>query len=105
MRAERAERDHPRRSRARKALRTRVFLHTRTGFGDARWFKIKGGRLLGEAWLRVGAIIAEFNMGCYGVDSGSARTDSQRAESARNPIAAHVKFGKGLALNVLTRTP
>ena len=25
--------------------------------------------------------------------SGSARTDSRRAESARNPIAAHVKFG------------
>ena len=25
--------------------------------------------------------------------SGSARTDSQRAESARNPIAANVKFG------------
>ena len=27
----------------------------------------KGGRPLGEAWLRVGASIAEFNMGGYGV--------------------------------------
>ena len=27
----------------------------------------EGGRPLGEAWLRVGAIIAEFDMGCYGV--------------------------------------
>ena len=27
----------------------------------------KGRRPLGEAWLRVRAIIAEFNMGCYGV--------------------------------------
>ena len=36
--------------------------------------------------------------------SGSARTDSQSAESARNPIAAHVKFGDYSALNALTRT-
>ena len=36
--------------------------------------------------------------------SGSARTDSRRAESARNPIAAHVKFGYDSALNTLTHT-
>ena len=36
--------------------------------------------------------------------SGSARTDSRRAESARNPIAAHVKFSDYSALNALTRT-
>ena len=35
--------------------------------------------------------------------SGSARTDSRRAESARNPIAAHIKFGDDSALNALTR--
>ena len=29
--------------------------------------------------------------------SGSARTDSRRTESARNPIAAHVKFGDDCA--------
>ena len=29
--------------------------------------------------------------------SGSARTDSRRAESARNPIAVHVKFGDDCA--------
>ena len=27
----------------------------------------KGRRPMGETWLRVGAIIAEFNIGCYGV--------------------------------------
>ena len=36
--------------------------------------------------------------------SGSARIDSQRAESARNPIAVHVKFGDDSALKVFTRT-
>ena len=36
--------------------------------------------------------------------SGSARTDSRRAESARNPIADHVKFGDDSALNALTHT-
>ena len=36
--------------------------------------------------------------------SGSARTDSRRAESARNPIASHVNFGDDSALNVFTRT-
>ena len=36
--------------------------------------------------------------------SGSARTDNQRAESARNPIASHVKFGDDAALSALTRT-
>ena len=36
--------------------------------------------------------------------SGSARTDSRRAESARNPIASHVYFGDDSALNALTRT-
>ena len=36
--------------------------------------------------------------------SGSARTDSQRAESARNPIASHVNFGDDSALSALTRT-
>ena len=36
--------------------------------------------------------------------SGSARTDSQRAESARNPIASHVNFGDDSALNALTHT-
>ena len=36
--------------------------------------------------------------------SGSARTDSQRAESARNPIAYHVNFGDDSALSAFTRT-
>ena len=36
--------------------------------------------------------------------SGSARIHSRRAESARNPIALHVKFGDDSALNALTRT-
>ena len=36
--------------------------------------------------------------------SGSARTDSRRAESARNPIASHVNFGDDSALNAFTRT-
>ena len=36
--------------------------------------------------------------------SGSARTESRRAESARNPIAAHVNFGDDTALNAFTRT-
>ena len=36
--------------------------------------------------------------------SGSARTDSRRAESARSPIASHVKFGDDSALNAFTRT-
>ena len=36
--------------------------------------------------------------------SGSARTDSQRAQSARNPIAANVKFGDDSALSAFTRT-
>ena len=36
--------------------------------------------------------------------SGSARTDSRRAESARNPIASNVNFGDDSALNELTRT-
>ena len=36
--------------------------------------------------------------------SGSARTDSRRAESARNPIASHVNFGDDSALSALTRT-
>ena len=36
--------------------------------------------------------------------SGSARTDSRRAESARNPITSHVIFGDDSALNALTRT-
>ena len=36
--------------------------------------------------------------------SGSARTDSQRAESARNPIASHVNFGDASALSAFTRT-
>ena len=36
--------------------------------------------------------------------SGSARTDSQRAESARNPIASHVNFGDDSALSTFTRT-
>ena len=35
--------------------------------------------------------------------SGSARTDS-RSASARNPIAAHAKFGDDSELNALTRT-
>ena len=64
--------------------------------------RCKGRRPLGKAWLRVGAIIAEFNMGSYGLRadsarpqrvSGSARTDSRHAESTRNPIPAHVEFG------------
>ena len=36
--------------------------------------------------------------------SGSARTDSQRAESARSPIASHDNFGDDSALSALTRT-
>ena len=36
--------------------------------------------------------------------SGSARTDSQRAESVRNPIASHVNFGDDSALSAFTRT-
>ena len=36
--------------------------------------------------------------------SGSARTDSRRAESARNPIASHVNFGDDSALSAFTRT-
>ena len=36
--------------------------------------------------------------------SGSARTDSRRAESACNPIASHVQFGDDSALNALMRT-
>ena len=36
--------------------------------------------------------------------SGSARTDSRRAESARNPIASHAKFGDDSALNAVKRT-
>ena len=55
-------------------------------------------------------LIAECNISGYGVArcpqrvSGSARTDSQRAESARNPIASHVNFGDDSALSALTRT-
>ena len=36
--------------------------------------------------------------------SGSARTDSRRAESGRNPIASHVNFGDDSALGAFTRT-
>ena len=36
--------------------------------------------------------------------SGSARSDSRREESARNPIASHVNFGDYSALNAFTRT-
>ena len=36
--------------------------------------------------------------------SGSARTDSRRAESARNPIASHVNFGDDSALSAFMRT-
>ena len=36
--------------------------------------------------------------------SGSARTDSRRAESARNPIASHVNFGDDSAPSAFTRT-
>ena len=36
--------------------------------------------------------------------SGSARIDSQRAESARIPIAAHVNFGDESVLSAFTRT-
>ena len=36
--------------------------------------------------------------------SGSARTDNQCAESARNPIASHVNFGDDSALSAFTRT-
>ena len=35
--------------------------------------------------------------------SCSVRTDSGRAESARNPIASHAKFGDDSAMNALTR--
>ena len=36
--------------------------------------------------------------------SDSARTDSRRAESARNPIASHVNFGDDSVLSAFTRT-
>ena len=36
--------------------------------------------------------------------SGSARTESRRAESARNPIASHVNIGDDSALSAFTRT-
>ena len=36
--------------------------------------------------------------------SGPARTDSQRAESVRNPIASHVNCGDDSALSAFTRT-
>ena len=36
--------------------------------------------------------------------SGSARTDSRSAESARNSIAFHVNFGDDSALSTFTRT-
>ena len=36
--------------------------------------------------------------------SGSARTDSRRAEAACNPIALHVKFRDDSALSAFTRT-
>ena len=36
--------------------------------------------------------------------SGSARTDSRRAESARNPIASHVNFSDDSALNAFTHS-
>ena len=36
--------------------------------------------------------------------SGSARTDSRRAESARNPTVSHVKFSDDSAPSALTRT-
>ena len=36
--------------------------------------------------------------------TGSARTDSRRAESARNPIASYVNFGDDSALSAFTRT-
>ena len=35
--------------------------------------------------------------------SGSARTDSRRAESVRYPIASHVNFGDDSALSALKR--
>ena len=50
--------------------------------------------------------IAEFNISGYGLRadsarpqrvSGSARIDSRRAESARNPLATNVKFGDDCA--------
>ena len=58
-------------------------------------------------------LIAEFNISGYGLRadsarpqraSGSARTDSRRAESARNPIASHVNFDDESALSAFTRT-
>ena len=36
--------------------------------------------------------------------SGSARTDSRRAESVRNPIASYAKFGNDSALSALMGT-
>ena len=57
-------------------------------------------------------LIAEFNISGYGLRadsarpqrvSGSARTDSRRAESTRNPIALH-EFGDDSALSAFTRT-
>ena len=59
-------------------------------------------------------LIAEFNtlavMGLFADSarpqrvSGSARTDSRRAESARNPIASHVNFGDDSPLSTFKRT-
>ena len=42
-----------------------------------------GGRPLGEAWLRVGAFIAEFNMDCYG---GSELTQRVLSASAAQRV-------------------
>ena len=43
-------------------------------------YQSKGRRLLEEAWLRVGAIIAEFSISGYGLRADSARRLSVRAE-------------------------
>ena len=43
-------------------------------------------------------------LAAMGLRADSARTDSRRAESARNPIASHVNFGDDSALNAFTRT-
>ena len=59
-------------------------------------------------WERPGCALAQSSPNltwtAMGLRAGSARTNSQRAESARNLIASHVNIGDDSALSALTRT-
>ena len=59
-------------------------------------------------WVRVNALSAEsspkLTCDAMGLRADSARTDSRSAESARNPISSHVKFGDDSAPSAFTRT-